>query len=881
MKNIINKFEINEQEVLFDDTELKNIEFELDNLKIERGFELKNPLYLNHTYILNGIITEIFDQVTYIIKVKEGDEITIIKNNISTSTLRCGLFNEYPTIGSSTTIYESTIKDTFIFTIIKDGFFAVSAYAIDQITFTMKSKRNKQVESNELAIKTLTDKINSCILTQYNTATLPNSVNLINIDNSIKGFYIGANGQFVESEKYSVAIIRMNSKNISVSHKGGFFLAATDEYMTITHVNEKSVQFDNENSELQYIDGDVYALISFKPSENYCAYYSNGYSISVPYNRYAEISKTKTAVNYGEQLIDINFLFQECELFSYDVEISRKVPDFYISADGSILSDTKIGIAIYMYRINVDSIFYVKGNISNTNDISCVILSDSSSTTGSKNIKDYAKGVDGEFTYFGKNDSTNNWLWVISDINYTPTVKILNRIKFLEKSKNMVLNIEEGVYLDHSGIISYNENYCITNYIPLNEDINNLICSVDGVSQIEGSGCIIAYDKNYNMVKSLGTLSENKGLVTWEDGISYVRFSIRNYGNYKVQVENATTPTTYIPPIYIKDDYIKKTNTNLNNPIIQIIDEIESGEFTESSEINYIRKNNIISFNIEVIDGDFDSITFGLGKTSYRGYWITVTNTQIIIKSETDSINEIIQHDVEFNSNINIIVDINNGKGTIRLQSLGTTKIYNITKWVGGGPLFIENDGVSTKKVNITLYSKDLKSDIWGYGDSYFSFNDINRWTYHLLDWGYDNILLDHMPGAVSETMINALNTDIKHGKPKYILWAMGMNDSADTTGVNNYWLTNIQKFISICIGLNIIPILSTIPSVPSKNHEFKNTWIRNSGYRYIDFAKAVGAQANGTWYEDMLSSDNVHPSKKGAIALASQALCDFPELIQ
>ena len=80
--------------------------------------------------------------------------------------------------------------------------------------------------------------------------------------------------------------------------------------------------------------------------------------------------------------------------------------------------------------------------------------------------------------------------------------------------------------------------------------------------------------------------------------------------------------------------------------------------------------------------------------------------------------------------------------------------------------------------------------------------------------------------------------------------------------------------------GIDIELILATIPNVPSIRHDYKNAIVRASGYRYIDFAKAVNAEAVGaTWYADMLSSDNVHPTELGAKALASRILLDVPEI--
>ncbi len=87
--------------------------------------------------------------------------------------------------------------------------------------------------------------------------------------------------------------------------------------------------------------------------------------------------------------------------------------------------------------------------------------------------------------------------------------------------------------------------------------------------------------------------------------------------------------------------------------------------------------------------------------------------------------------------------------------------------------------------------------------------------------------------------------------------------------------------FLEVCALYDIQPILATIPCVPSYDNSYKNAWVRASGYRYIDFASAVNtAQDATTWYDDMLSSDNVHPDVQGAIALATQVLTDVPEIL-
>ncbi len=58
-----------------------------------------------------------------------------------------------------------------------------------------------------------------------------------------------------------------------------------------------------------------------------------------------------------------------------------------------------------------------------------------------------------------------------------------------------------------------------------------------------------------------------------------------------------------------------------------------------------------------------------------------------------------------------------------------------------------------------------------------------------------------------------------------------------------------------------------------------KNKFVRESGYRYIDFDEAV-SDGIGNWKSGMLSNDGVHPSKAGAKIMADIFLIDFPEIM-
>ena len=165
------------------------------------------------------------------------------------------------------------------------------------------------------------------------------------------------------------------------------------------------------------------------------------------------------------------------------------------------------------------------------------------------------------------------------------------------------------------------------------------------------------------------------------------------------------------------------------------------------------------------------------------------------------------------------------------------------------------------------------------YGDSYFG-TLIMKWTKYLVDYGMIYNLQNAYPGRTSATALNIAKTILASSQPDRIVWCLGMNDG-DNGSINASWKSCVDELIEICESRNIELILATIPNVPTVDNTYKNAYVRASGKRYIDFANAVGAADDTTWYSGMLSTDNVHPSTTGAIALFNQAIADVPELMR
>ena len=240
------------------------------------------------------------------------------------------------------------------------------------------------------------------------------------------------------------------------------------------------------------------------------------------------------------------------------------------------------------------------------------------------------------------------------------------------------------------------------------------------------------------------------------------------------------------------------------------------------------------------------------------------------------------QHELTITKDLQIKIDVDaNGNPKITIQSQGISYEYTDWNWFGNEEnIFVESVNGAFNDCILSWSCDGFFKDIQLYGDSYFSCIDNSRWTKHLLNAGYTNNLLDGFSGRKSSQAYTSLIENLKYSNPKTIIWCMGMNDD-DGDAVNEQWADYYEKVKTLCEENNIELILATIPNTPIRNHIYKNEIVRNSGYRYIDFAKAVNAESSGaSWYDGMLNGDKVHPTELGAKTLYMRALADVPELM-
>lgn len=290
--------------------------------------------------------------------------------------------------------------------------------------------------------------------------------------------------------------------------------------------------------------------------------------------------------------------------------------------------------------------------------------------------------------------------------------------------------------------------------------------------------------------------------------------------------------------------------------------------------------------------GAFDKVTLQID--AYSPNRIIVDGTNITIQSRYNS-DVVVPHELTITKDIYISVVADECDGVkVIVSSNGSQKSITGVFWVTAYETFkIINGNQTMTNAILTIGCGTIDHRIWVIGDSYISMDSDQRWPYYMDQNGFTkNVMFCGSSGSgkdASEIWIHSL---LQIGTPKTILWCMGMNYTPDyerAPYLASDWKDQVDWLMTYCTEHGIELVFGTIPSVPgsgsvsARRHEHKNQYIKESGFRYIDFAAAVGAtvdeQGNVSWADGMLAPDGVHPSAKGAIALFNMAITSMPEL--
>lgn len=465
----------------------------------------------------------------------------------------------------------------------------------------------------------------------------------------------------------------------------------------------------------------------------------------------------------------------------------------------------------------------------------------------------------------------NNWNISKASIDTAQVDGMLPTGKTVESSNLFpkATLVASGKYVDRisdgKAVLSNNANY------------GTYIIPVDGESVYTFTNCrmaVLVSDLNYTAVSGLLSnvtqIDSTGGLfILWS-------FNPTTYpvAGYKVTkpVAEYTIPNNWNLEKGTKTGYQRKTGSIASGGSLAL-----TGKTAIKYGYQIIFKAFISAFN-EI------KLAFYNYNNSAIANAINVTTSDLVIYVGNNAV-ETLPHGLTIANDISLVLDYCSDGVKVTLYSNGgsfthTTTFERLTSGVVS-PSIISTGTVCESAV-FEMTVPRAKKPVWYFGDSYISFTNMARWAYYLIESGFDvNMLLNGYAGGTSATTVMALTALLQYGTPKYAVFATGMNDSSDSDSAPSAsWVNARNNFISLCESNGIEMIFATVPTVPSINNEQKNAWIKSSGYRYIDFAKAVGADGTGAWYAGMLSSDNVHPTDKGAKALYTQVLVDLPEVI-
>lgn len=432
---------------------------------------------------------------------------------------------------------------------------------------------------------------------------------------------------------------------------------------------------------------------------------------------------------------------------------------------------------------------------------------------------------------------------------------------------------------------------------------------------------VTAYDSNNTVVSTAGANGTYKKSYTVPDGIAYIVISLDGLTPGAMSQINCTTDGVALP----YEPYSEATSrlypygyTEMQKAIEETqkeiddvkadIEELESKIETDTASIN----GHILSSTFDMPAGTvvnlgedirlnrfnvheffckfdtFDSVTVGHGNQKLYGSAVRIDNTKVyILQNSAETVIYEYTHGLTITEFLSVIVTINE-KGQAEVMICTASGDYatpadkaGCNIWAGlAGNVFVKatHDCYECKFVwNMTA----LLKDIYLFGDSYTPLHDPAQYTVYLANKGYDNFMICGTPGANAAGGLTQFQRIMSIKHPKMVVWALGMNDADSSTGIiNSSWLSATQEVVDYCDTNGIELVLATIPNVPERINTHKNEWIRNSGRRYVDFAKAVGAEETGSsWYPDMLKADQVHPAVLGAKALAFRLLMDVPEI--
>ena len=245
-----------------------------------------------------------------------------------------------------------------------------------------------------------------------------------------------------------------------------------------------------------------------------------------------------------------------------------------------------------------------------------------------------------------------------------------------------------------------------------------------------------------------------------------------------------------------------------------------------------------------------------------------------------------VAHGLDISGKIKVTVASAYDKATVTVETENGRFVSDEFTWLGSnGEVFVKSENAALANVRFSWDCTDYAKDIWFMGDSLFDSSGLimpTGWTRFAIEAGHTNACWFGYGGRKTEAALEDFKNALKYDTPTYAVWCMGANNQDSSTAVNSAWKKATDEFLAICEENGITPILATIPNSQNRINYYKNQVVKNSGYRYIDFSAAVGANdtpETSAWTEGYLYTDGLHPTTLGAQAMYNEVIKAVPEI--
>lgn len=484
----------------------------------------------------------------------------------------------------------------------------------------------------------------------------------------------------------------------------------------------------------------------------------------------------------------------------------------------------------------------------------------------------------GELTGFGKFKELKNTN-ELSDEN-----KVIKYVNLFDINDS---DYKEDYFISQNGnevTNQYSSMYAVTGYIK----IPNIYDCIS-INYEVGNVYAALYDKDKNFIKSQELRNGNRQ-IDFEFGAYYVRFTLlilkKNSTMITVGLSNLNIPYSDYGKVYEldkpTDDYIKeiiKDITNTKTPKYDNVykDSLSDGGGLELTEIP--DSKNYYGIGCAFNTQQMGTIKIYKSQNDYCRGEINIDATNITEFGNGGG-ETIIPHGLTITDGLVVSIVKGTINTSITLTNTAGEKVTKrLSKWIGCRGGIIKFISISGTYTNITLSHSGtwMDKDTWIFGNSYTDF-----WPSKCYANGGSNFYLDGYSGRSAQGGYDSLLLALKYGRPKRIVWMLGMNNSDTEIAVNESWNNIFNKLKELCAIMNIQLIPCTIPNVPKKIHTFKNQIIRNSGLPYIDISSVLGANEKGSnWFSGLLSSDNVHPTELGSEIIANTIIAGVPDIVE